>query len=183
MFCGARESLARYRPILIVEASGFYLRRLGASVAELYDELSRHGYRVHHIGKLGLVKPEPNSDNQTNWVALPESMAGEATRVPSLTHHLRIDAMSARAQSLDSARAAYDLTRGRNPGRGRNRCWFIPSRSRGEEGCLGRPVGRDRLSPGSMPAGPIHLRQSQAEPRVCGPAGPYWAACIRGRLG
>jgi FkbM family methyltransferase len=78
---GARASLERDRPVLLVEACGPHLRRFGGGLSDLHGELEKQGYRVYQIAKLGLREPSLGTDQQTNWVGLPQSMAGEAVRI------------------------------------------------------------------------------------------------------
>jgi FkbM family methyltransferase len=44
--CGARETLARFRPLLLVEVADRSLRHQGASSAQLLDLITSYGYRL-----------------------------------------------------------------------------------------------------------------------------------------
>jgi FkbM family methyltransferase len=50
---GAARTLERFRPIVLFEVCPAWLRRLGASTAELFEELEGHGYAVHALAGAG----------------------------------------------------------------------------------------------------------------------------------
>jgi FkbM family methyltransferase len=70
---GAREFLARHRPVLVLEASPRLLQRRGATIEELYRMLRASGYRVYSVGRFraGLTNPAKLRSAE-NWLCLPE---------------------------------------------------------------------------------------------------------------
>jgi FkbM family methyltransferase len=50
---GARESIERYRPVIVFEVCPMWLRRMGTSVAELFEVVQAPGYTVHHLPQRG----------------------------------------------------------------------------------------------------------------------------------
>ncbi len=54
---GGRESLRKFRPVIVAEASEASLRQLGSSVAELLQLLRAAGYEVRVFGPSGKAEP------------------------------------------------------------------------------------------------------------------------------
>lgn len=46
---GARQTIARFRPLIVFEVCPSWLSKLGTSVAELFAELVSHGYSIHAL--------------------------------------------------------------------------------------------------------------------------------------
>jgi FkbM family methyltransferase len=65
---GARETLRRFRPIVVAEAYDPALRQLGTSAAELLRLLRAAGYELRVFGPSG--RPEPIVDDQLSGVNL-----------------------------------------------------------------------------------------------------------------
>jgi FkbM family methyltransferase len=83
---GAKETLHRDRPVVIVEAQEDTLNRFGSSLAELLAIFEAEDYHVYKLARFGL-KPANAQELQgnRNWLALPPSLVDHAGK---LNRHL-----------------------------------------------------------------------------------------------
>jgi FkbM family methyltransferase len=76
---GLERTLSTYKPAVVTEVIGIHLKRAGASVAELFDVMGKHGYRAYDIGlrrkmfrqelALRLIDgPDESMDTNVAWV-------------------------------------------------------------------------------------------------------------------
>lgn len=88
---GARETLARFRPLIVFEVCPAWLGKMQTSPVELFGELTGHGYRIHALPgrKLAWGRRIKAGDlaglaagDFVNLVAVPPTFASEPTRSP-----------------------------------------------------------------------------------------------------
>jgi FkbM family methyltransferase len=68
---GAHGTLARFKPILMMEHDDGHLARAGSSAASLWSQMNELGYEAHSRSGGGLVKTGPASqDSDVFWIPL-----------------------------------------------------------------------------------------------------------------
>lgn len=68
---GAKQYLREYKPYLIIEASPKHLKRSGASLKHLYDNLISNGYNIYQINRFGLSDINNLfTNNAKNWFCI-----------------------------------------------------------------------------------------------------------------
>lgn len=77
---GGRETLRRFKPLIVCEFEERWLQGVGSSSVELKKMLSEMGYRVNRIGQNGLVPVEPSQVHGfENLILVPESAGRRGT--------------------------------------------------------------------------------------------------------
>ncbi len=78
---GARETIERFRPLIVFEVCPMWLRRMGTSVAELFEVVQAPGYTVHDLPPAGQAWGRPlqaadmdrlGPDDWVNLAAVPQ---------------------------------------------------------------------------------------------------------------
>lgn len=72
VLAGGRETLARRRPVIMVEVVASHLGRADSAPADLWDLLTPLGYRAHRMAPGRALAPASGYEGDTDYVFLPD---------------------------------------------------------------------------------------------------------------
>ncbi len=77
---GATRTLAKHRPVLLLELFDPFLRREGSGADAVFRRVVGLGYRPHVLGDDGLVAVDAHHDHEHNYVFVPADRRGDPPR-------------------------------------------------------------------------------------------------------